>query len=181
MGENENKKPKKTVTTRRLRWRLTLKFFLLIFLICCVGGLSAILVANKYFEKKTESTIADCVREAKEIAAGSKREDFLSDKATKIYSDDDKLIATLYESKENSYLTYDKIPEDVVNAFVAIEDRSFWTNTGIDYKGMARVLYYAVKSGGEDIAGASTITQQLARGKYLSLDRTISRKIKEIF
>ena len=181
MGENENKKPKKIVTTRRLRWRLTLKFFLLIFLVCCIGGLSAILIVNRYFEKKTESTIADCVREAKEIAATSRREDFLSDKATKIYSDDDKLIATLYESKENSYLTYDKIPEDVVNAFISIEDRTFWTNTGIDYKGMVRVLYYAVKSSGDDIAGASTITQQLARGKYLTLDRTISRKIKEIF
>lgn len=181
MGEEKNKKPKKTVSTRRLRWRLTLKIFLLFFLVCCVGGLSAIVVANKYFEKKTDSTIADCVREAKEIAATSKREDFLSDKATKIYSSDDKLIATLYENKENTYLTYDKIPENVVNAFIAIEDRSFRTNTGIDYKGMVRALYYAVKSGGEDITGASTITQQLARQKYLTLDRTISRKIKEIF
>lgn len=80
----------------------------------------------------------------------------------------------------SSYLLYEETPQYVIDAFVAVEDRSFWDNPGYDIKGMARVAFDFVKSGGKTRHGASTITQQLARHKCLTLDRTVQRKVKEI-
>ena len=75
-------------------------------------------------------------------------------------------------------VTYDEVPEHVVNAFIAAEDRRFWVHPGIDYRGLLRALFQLVSSG-EVEAGGSTLTQQLARSYFLSLDRTIERKFKE--
>ena len=76
--------------------------------------------------------------------------------------------------------TYEEIPKDAVNAFIAIEDRSFWRNIGIDVKGIMRVAKDFVLSRGDSMAGASTITQQLSRTIYLTRERSIVRKIKEM-
>mgnify|MGYP002237124594 CR=1 FL=1 len=97
-----------------------------------------------------------------------------------IYSDDGTQLAALSEDVDATYLEYDQIPADVVNAFVAVEDRTFWKNSGVDFKGIVRVCLNYVKSRGQVAEGASTITQQLARGTFLSNEKTLSRKIKEI-
>lgn len=120
-------------------------------------------------------------KEADEIVADSRAEDFRMDEITYIYGADGSQIAELSSGNgKSSYLKYSEIPKDAVNAFIAIEDRSFWRNIGIDIKGIVRVAVDFVTSKGDNMAGASTITQQLSRTIYLTRERSIIRKIKEM-
>lgn len=120
-------------------------------------------------------------KEADQIVADSKAEDFRMEEITYIYAADGTQIAELSGSSgKSSYLKYEDIPADAVNAFVAIEDRSFWRNIGIDVKGIIRVVKDYITSNGDSMAGASTITQQLSRTIYLTRNRSIERKIKEM-
>ena len=95
----------------------------------------------------------------------------------RVFSRDGHLIAEFGE-RRRILVTYDEVPEHVVNAFIAAEDRRFWVHPGIDYRGLLRALMQLVTTG-EVEAGGSTLTQQLARSYFLSLDRTIERKFKE--
>ncbi len=71
------------------------------------------------------------------------------------------------------------IPQDMQNAAIAAEDRTFYTNKGIDPKGIIRAAFSNAQ--GNATQGASTITQQYVKILYLSQERTLSRKIKEAF
>lgn len=118
---------------------------------------------------------------ADEIVADSTAEDFRMDEITYLYGADGTQIAELSSGNgKSSYLNYEEIPMYAVQAFVAIEDRSFWRNIGIDIKGIVRVGIDFVLSRGDNMAGASTITQQLSRTIYLTRERSITRKIKEM-
>lgn len=126
--------------------------------------------------------IRSAKEEATRIASESRPSDFQSSEGASIYDTNGRLITTLsQDTRDRADLSYDEIPENVINAFVAIEDRSFWSNKGYDLKGVARILANYVISHGEVRQGASTITQQLARNIYLTSDKTIDRKLTEIF
>ncbi len=137
--------------------------------------------ANYLMYRRSGETLRSCAREAKELVEASVPEDFMYAEPSQIFSADGTRMAELSEDTDATFLPYEEIPIYVVNAFVAVEDRSFWTNSGVDYKGMIRVVFHYVRSRGSDVAGASTITQQLARGIYLSNEQTMVRKIQEIF
>ena len=145
-----------------------------LFLAMFIGG-------NVMLKKETGQTLVGCMKEAKELVDQSTPETFRLAQTSYIYSDDGTQLAALSEDVDATYLEYDQIPADVVNAFVAVEDRTFWRNSGMDLKGIVRVCLNYVKSRGQVAEGASTITQQLARGTFLSNEKTLSRKIKEIF
>lgn len=136
---------------------------------------------NLMLKKATGQTLIDCMREAKDLVDSSTPDTFRLAQTSYIYSDDGTQLAALAESEDATYLGYEDIPADVVNAFVSVEDRTFWNNSGVDYKGILRVCVNYVKTKGQVAEGASTITQQLARGTFLSNEKTLSRKIKEIF
>lgn len=136
---------------------------------------------NLMLKKATGQTLIGCMREAKDLVDSSTPDTFRLAQASYIYSDDGTQLAALAESEDATYLSYEDIPADVVNAFVSVEDRTFWNNSGVDYKGILRVCVNYVKTKGQVAEGASTITQQLARGTFLSNEKTLSRKIKEIF
>lgn len=72
----------------------------------------------------------------------------------------------------------DQMPKQVVEAFIASEDRRFYDHKGIDYQAIVRALARNITSGGL-VEGGSTITQQLARVVFLNQDRSLGRKIKE--
>ncbi len=96
---------------------------------------------------------------------------------TKVYADDDSLIGEL-KVERGIFVPFEKIPDNVKNAVVAVEDSRFWHHKGIDYIGIARalvqdIIHASLKEGG------STITQQLAKIMFLSPEKTISRKIRE--
>ncbi|MBE9029644.1 penicillin-binding protein 1A [filamentous cyanobacterium LEGE 11480] len=75
-------------------------------------------------------------------------------------------------------VSIDKLPKNVVNAFIAAEDRRFYEHNGVDLQGIARALVRNVRSGGV-AEGGSTITQQVARMAFLNQDRSLVRKWKE--
>ena len=76
-------------------------------------------------------------------------------------------------------LTYDEIPPNLVNAVVAIEDRRFFDHGGIDYVRILGAMRNDIFHLHRYEEGASTLTQQLARGFFLTPERTYSRKIRE--
>jgi len=86
------------------------------------------------------------------------------------------------EGGRNTVLSINNIPQCLKNATIAVEDKNFYTNPGVDLTGIARALWINVK-GGETIAGGSTITQQVARNLLMSQDerteRTLRRKLRE--
>jgi penicillin-binding protein 1A len=81
--------------------------------------------------------------------------------------------------ERRTYVPYDKIPQHVIDAFVAAEDNRFWTHEGIDYWGMFRAFLTNVRSG-RARQGASTITQQVVKTFLLTPEKTFKRKIQEI-
>jgi len=95
----------------------------------------------------------------------------------RIFSRDGYLISEIGE-RRRVLITFDEVPTHVVNAFVAAEDQRFWVHPGIDYRGILRALFQIVATGNIE-GGGSTLTQQLARSYFLSLDQTIERKFKE--
>ena len=72
------------------------------------------------------------------------------------------------------------IPPLVKNAFISAEDKNFYEHQGFDPRGIAGALVGYVKSGGRDLRGGSTITQQVAKNMLLNSSRTIARKVKEV-
>lgn len=97
----------------------------------------------------------------------------------KVFSEDGKLVAQFGE-KRRIPLKLDDIPLQMQEAFIATEDSRFYNHYGIDPIGIARAAVVVAMSGSAK-QGASTITQQLARNFFLSNDKKIMRKIKEIF
>lgn len=96
-----------------------------------------------------------------------------------IFSQDGKLISQFGE-KRRIPVTYDEIPRHLVEALIATEDSRFYEHPGIDPIGITRAAIVVAMSGSAK-QGASTITQQLARNFFLSNEKKIMRKIKEIF
>lgn len=84
-------------------------------------------------------------------------------------------------SQKGTYVSLDAISSDVVNALISTEDRNFYNHHGFDIKGIARAALRMLVNRSAEGGGGSTITQQLAKNAYLSLDQTFSRKAKELF
>ena len=94
-----------------------------------------------------------------------------------VYYSDGKTVLGKFAEQNRTSVELSEVPDHVQDAVIAAEDRSFWTNQGIDPKGILRAAFNNAK--GEDTQGASTITQQYVKVFYLSQDRTWSRKAKE--
>lgn len=95
-----------------------------------------------------------------------------------VYTQDGKLIGE-YGDRLSIPVTYDDLPPDLVKALLAAEDASFFEHSGVSFRGLGRALTESVQSGAQ--TGGSTITMQVAKNFYLSPERTIKRKLTEIF
>lgn len=91
----------------------------------------------------------------------------------------DRSSISSFGEKRRIPLPLDDIPETLRNAFIASEDDRFYSHPGIDWQGIARAVFELIRTG-EKGQGGSTITMQLARGFFLSSDKTYVRKLKEI-
>ena len=89
------------------------------------------------------------------------------------------LLYEIHGQEKRTVIPYSEIPDYVKEATVAVEDSSFYTRPAIDIFGIARALWADIRAG-RFVQGASTITQQLARNMFLSPEKTIDRKIKEV-
>jgi penicillin-binding protein 1A len=97
----------------------------------------------------------------------------------RVYSRDGKLIAQFGEERRIP-LGFDAIPNQMINAVLAAEDDNFFQHGGVDYPGLIRATARHLLSG-EKAEGGSTITMQLARGLFLSSEKSYRRKLIEIF
>ncbi|WP_081402420.1 penicillin-binding protein PBP1a [Acinetobacter vivianii] len=100
-------------------------------------------------------------------------------KPLQVYTADNKLIAE-YGGKLSIPVKYEQIPPTFIHGFLAAEDSSFFEHNGISFKGLGRALTESV-TGSDVQTGGSTITMQVAKNYYLSPDRTLRRKLTEVF
>ncbi|MDF3853050.1 penicillin-binding protein 1A [Paracoccus pantotrophus] len=98
---------------------------------------------------------------------------------SRIYSAEGRLIDEFAEERR-IFVPIDEIPPLVKQAFISAEDKHFYSHHGFDPMGMGKAALDAISSGGRNLRGASTITQQVMKNFLLSSDRSIERKIKEL-
>lgn len=140
--------------------RIILGFFLLIF-VMAVGIVGGFLTASM----NTKPDIG---------------EDIAPPATSIIYDANGNQIATVHAEEDRIPVKISQVPKYLQDAFVAVEDNRFYDHNGVDPKGILRALWSNIK-GGEVAEGGSTITQQLAKNAYLTQDRTMKRKIQEVF
>ncbi len=167
MSKNKAKK-----TQKQKIWTLIkVQFVLLLLIITALGY---------YYAGGYASTINDMKKEADAIVARSTDATFKKDQTSILYDAYGNEICRLNGAKDSYYVTIENIPNSVKSAVISIEDKKFYSHSGIDYKAIMRAVSAMIKNG-EVTQGASTITQQLARNMFLSMDKTWERKVEEIF
>ena len=103
--------------------------------------------------------------------------------ASIVYNDQGKQIDNIFYTENRKVIKYKNMPEDLINSFVAIEDKTFWKHHGFNWTRMAGAVISSLTGSGR-ISGTSTITQQLARNVYLAdrkSERSINRKLLEMY
>ncbi|KDE68511.1 penicillin-binding protein [Fusobacterium necrophorum DAB] len=139
-----------------------------IFLLACLGAVGiGILIFGIIMKYKMELPDVQELVENYEVSAPSV-----------IYDRNGEVVDTLYQEARDN-VSLEEIPEYSKQAFLAIEDKRFYEHHGIDPRGLLRALFVNLRSG-HARQGASSITQQLAKNAFLTMDRTLSRKIKEL-
>ncbi|MBO5461287.1 MAG: transglycosylase domain-containing protein [Ruminococcus sp.] len=147
--KKKNISSKKTMKKKRVGVRLFKALIICILLIAVVGVACVGLFAKRIIDNTPTVTPADV-----------KPSGFTSF----VYSEDGTLLESFLESGSNRvYRSIDEIPQDLADAFVAIEDSRFYDHNGIDLKGILRAGIKGIASGGDFSEGASTITQQLIK------------------
>lgn len=158
------------INLRKSKWKkLIIKTFIYLFLFMIVsGGFGSGILAGLFYSY------------SKDLPSIAVLESFKPSLVTKLYSSDGVLLKTVYR-ENRQIIAYEQLPQNLINAFIAIEDRRFYQHGGIDYIGLMRALFRDVLYGKRE--GASTITMQLARNipnLGLSARQVLSRKIKEM-
>ncbi|MFP5297634.1 MAG: transglycosylase domain-containing protein [Actinomycetota bacterium] len=102
--------------------------------------------------------------------------------SSKVYDGTGQLITTMHGPEDRTVIPFEKIPKNVINAIIAIEDERFWEHDGVDVRAIARALVANVTSGSVQ-EGGSTITQQYVKNALIApgetAERTLRRKIDE--
>ena len=101
---------------------------------------------------------------------------------TRVYAGDGRLVAE-YAVEKRSFVPLNAMPQRVINAFLAAEDKNFYSHSGIDPAGVMRAILVNLRNRGmgndRRPVGASTITQQVAKNFLLTNEASLERKIKE--
>ena len=97
----------------------------------------------------------------------------------RVYSRDGRLIAQIGEQRRIP-VAFDETPPVIIDAFLAAEDARFYEHPGVDWQSLVRALVANVSSGSVR-EGGGTITMQLARNTVLTSEKTLRRKLKEVF
>jgi membrane peptidoglycan carboxypeptidase len=153
-------KPVKPVKKPRSRMRRILKWTGIATVLTLIAGVAAFFIAyaaidlpdpNEEFETQT----------------------------TRVYYSDGKTLLGEFRIQDRRLMALADVPEHVIQAVIAAEDRSFYSNNGLDLKGIIRAAWNNAST--DSTQGASTITQQYVKVLYLTQERTLTRKIKEAF
>ncbi|HTG01084.1 MAG TPA: PBP1A family penicillin-binding protein [Nitrospirota bacterium] len=105
-------------------------------------------------------------------------EEYRPNIASRVYSQDNKLLAEFFLEYRRP-VTLNDVPEILIKALIATEDRRFFNHHGIDFRGVARALFRNIRAR-KILEGGSTLTQQLAKVLFLTPERKYTRKLKEM-
>jgi 1A family penicillin-binding protein len=101
--------------------------------------------------------------------------------STKIYDRTGEIVLyDIHQDKKRTVIPFEEMGDAIKNATVSIEDETFYTNNGINIKSIIRAILVDLKTGSYS-QGASTITQQVVKNSLLTIDKSPTRKLKEIF
>ncbi|WP_335519950.1 transglycosylase domain-containing protein [Neobacillus drentensis] len=89
-------------------------------------------------------------------------------------------VASKVSANKNEGVPIEEVPDSMKNAVIAVEDHRFYRHNGVDLIGMSRALFRDLKAG-EMVEGGSTITQQLTKNTILTSEKTLKRKMQEVF
>ena len=159
---------------RILNFILIILIFIIVLLM--ILGLCAAIYISKNIETEIDSEIFEIINTntSSTIYYYENEEARINDDATELSGEE------LYGGYRNIPLEYENIPENMINAFVAIEDKRFFEHSGVDWKRTAgATLNYFLKFRNE--FGGSTITQQLIKNVTGEDDYSLKRKLQEIF
>ena len=104
-----------------------------------------------------------------------------SNLATQVIADDDRTVLSTFHIENRSYVTYDELSPNLINALIATEDVRFYEHSGIDMKSLGRVIVKTLLGGDSSQGGGSTVTQQLAKTLYPREDMSNMGFIKKAF
>ena len=107
-------------------------------------------------------------------------EDIVPPASSQIYDINGNEIANIHAAENRRPVGIAEIPQDLQNAFIAVEDNRFYEHIGVDPRGIIRAVWANIR-GRTLTQGGSTITQQLAKNAYLTQERTLQRKVQEAF
>ena len=159
----------KKAKPRHIRRRRILRTVILLLGVGSIGAIGAISgVVGAYYYVQPSLQSAETIR------------DIPLEVPLRIFSRDGYLISEIGERKRIP-VTYEDIPQHVVQAFIAAEDRRFFEHPGIDYRGFLRAVARLISTGNAAGGGGSTLTQQLARDYFLTREQTLKRKLTEAF
>ncbi len=148
-------------TKKKNRWLMFVISFLVLLVFSVIGGYFALMYAGKQMIDMQK--LADIKLEASEL-----------------YDKDGHKIGNLTTKENNrTYVKYTDIPQHLIDAFIAVEDKRFFEHNGVDMVRIAGAILKDITHG-ELAEGGSTITQQLARNVFLSNEQTFWRKTKEV-
>lgn len=172
IDEEDNMEKTTDIKTKKHKHRLNLKkFFLFIMGLILLSGLA--LGAFTF----------SIIKDAPEIDPTNIYS--LLSESSVLYDDQGNVIDNLFSSETKGTRTnieYSDLPQDLIDAFVSLEDKTFWDHHGFNYIRIVGAVKDAITSG--KISGTSTITQQLARNLYLpkkKSERSLTRKITEAY
>lgn len=111
-------------------------------------------------------------------AAAIDEKELVMNETSVLEDEDGELIAELQEENRD-LVNIEELPDHVKEAFVAIEDVRFYQHQGIDPRAIGRALYRDIQAGAA-VEGGSTLTQQLAKNAFLTNDKSLMRKTKEV-
>ncbi len=139
-------------------------FIIVILLLFCVGIGAVFGIGKAYLDSTPELDLEKIENQSE---------------ASFIYDANGELLTEYYGYEYRVWASLDEMPEDLQNAFIAIEDVRFKAHNGVDFKRILGAFISNIKSG--SVQGASTITQQLIKNRILTPERSYKRKIQEAY
>lgn len=124
---------------------------------------------------KAKSVISN----SRELITTISEKSFNTRKPTQFYDVNGELLKE-FSTVDYDYITKEEINPYIFDAFISIEDERFYDHGAIDFRGILRSIIKIIQSKGNVVQGGSTITQQLSKNVFLTMDRTMWRKLSEV-
>ena len=169
---DKKKTPAHVIVGRVVKW-----FLLTLFTLAVIGVLTCA-IFFKIFMTYIDTTLVPS------LGGTLNAQELTLSLTSTIYDKNGKEILKLYDNSEKQggnreLIKYDDLPEHLIQALVAIEDKRFWTHQGVDWYGTLGAIKSTVTGGAT--RGGSTLTQQVLRNMYDDTEVTVKRKLREIF